>query len=659
MIAGFKKWFFVLLLLGVVLLSCFSFDNRGVKDDYYDSVNQKFLSKNRIPKGEYTWSTFNEAQEKSDQLLDSVVDDIILKKEVDLEDGLQDKMRVVYQNVLLKEKRNMVGIEPLRKYLDGIWESNSLEDFIDKAILIENELGIDIFTNIVVSDDYLDNEKAIVYLYPVTFSFGTSADYWVDDDYMAYKAYVKRAMIQLLKVYGYSQQEAREMVREVVSFYESVSSKSKLAADFLDVKSYYNVVDVENLRRVYSNLNVDSYLKKRGIANREYSLVDEGAYRGLNQFLIEDNLETLKQAVVIKVLSQYAWYASEDYVKVITELNSALMGVDDGDETLEERARDIVYEVFSDEVDFLYQERVMKSSVKEYLFTMTDAIRKYYQKMLKENTWLSDETKEIALDKLEKMSVHVGNDFNVSFLGNDYVIRSFDNGGSLIDNIREVKKVRYRYELAKLDDPTIKSSVSQSVVNAYYSPLDNSIYIPTAATFLFDLKKSYYENLGSIGMVIAHEMTHGFDGNGAQFDQEGNLDNWWTDDDFKHYELLKGEVSDYYSQYEVLSGHYINGDQTVNENIADLGALSCITGLAQEKEASEKEIQEMLESFAQMWASQSTDEYLKLLLLQDSHAPNKYRVNAVLSSTDEYYRAYHVGVFSDMYLPPDSRVKVW
>ena len=160
-------------------------------------------------------------------------------------------------------------------------------------------------------------------------------------------------------------------------------------------------------------------------------------------------------------------------------------------------------------------------------------------------------------------------------------------------------------------------------------------------------------------MVIAHEITHAFDSNGSKFDEKGNLSNWWTEKDFNNYKEIKQKVIDYYNKYEVIDGIYIDGEKTVNENIADLGAVSCITNLALNKKATNKELKQMYESLANMWATVSTEEYQKLLLLQDTHAPSKYRVNATLSSIDTFYKVYNINKFNDMYINKTSRITVW
>lgn len=654
------KCFLLLLILCGLIGYLFLDDHEDFKEDYYEAMNQKILEEHPLQKSDYTWSAFGEAQDQSDEKVREIVREIVDGKNGDVDLNIQKKIQTVYENAMDQENRDQVGIQPLKMYVDEIWNSQSIDEFIERAIWIEQELGIDIFTRVVVAEDYMDNQHNMVYFYPVTFSFGSSADYWVDEDYMAYEAYIKRAMIQLWKAYGYSQKEAREKVHRLVDFYQKVGSQSKLAADLEDVQAYYHVVTVQELDQVYSNINIESYLQKRKIQTSEkYSLVDEGQYRFLDQYLIEENLDLWKDFVILKILDHYAMYAGSNYQGIVNQLNLSLIGIEEEKITEEERAMNIVVDMFSDDIDSIYQKQVLSSAKREYILTMVEDVRAHYKQMLKNNVWLGENTKKLAMEKLEKMKVQVGMRDNISSLSQEYWITSFAEGGSLIDNVRSVWQANYYDDLRRLESGEKSKGLGQSIVNAYYNPLDNSISIPSAATFLFDMDWNYYENLGSIGMVISHEMTHGFDGNGSQFDSNGNLHNWWTKEDWKAFLQLQDEVSSYYSAYEVLNGKFVNGKKTVNENIADLGALSCIVGISLERGASEQELQKMFSSFAHMWASQSKDEYTELLLLQDSHAPNKYRVNAVLSSIEEFYRVYHVHFWNDMYVDKDRRVKVW
>lgn len=646
----------IIFLVIILLVGGFYFitDRNVYANDYYDAVNEKFFSKDNLGDDKYIFNTFTEAQEESDKVRDLIIDDIV-NGNIKIDSDVSKRISILYNNVLDKNERDSVSIGILKKYIDMIMNSSNIGELISNGILVENELGVDIFTRIEVDKDFIDNSKLKVYLYPVTFAFGTSSDYYIDEDYMAYKAYVKRAIINILQEYGYSRSEARLISSEVVSFYTEIGNSSKLSSSYEDVTSYYNVVDLGYLSNVYDKMQFSDYLKQRGIDEDEYSLVDEGQYRRINEFLTDEYLILWKKVILVEILSSYASYVDSNYYEIVESLNNSLAGIEEDRDYLED-AVNLVGSVFSSDIDVVYDGKVISSSDKEYLRNLFNEVKGQFKKTLKENTWLSDETKTEALIKLEEMKVYVGLDNKVSDDSNFIEI----SGDDLVSNIISINKSSYQLKLKKLRENDISSNMlSLSEVNAYYSPMDNAVYIPSSVMFLMDSEDNYYKKLGTVGMIIAHEVTHGFDYNGSLFDSKGNLNNWWNDEDRVNYTKLKRKMSEYYSKIEVIDGMCIDGDKTVNENIADMGALKIISGIAKEKGASEEDFREMYLAFGQFWKTQVNDSYAKLLLLNDNHSPNKYRVNAVLSSTLEFYEVYRIYPWNDMYVSSKNRVSVW
>lgn len=381
-------------------------------------------------------------------------------------------------------------------------------------------------------------------------------------------------------------------------------------------------------------------------------MVDEGQYRKINEFLNDDYLMVWKEVILVKILSSYASYLDEGYREIVVNLNNSLTGSKE-EISKEDEAIDIVSNVFSLDLDKIYESKVITSSDKKYLNELFLDIKKSFREILKKNTWLDDETLKYALVKLDNMKVYVG---GYNYSDSLYIDVS---GDSLVSKVISINKSSYLKSLELLDSNEDVKAMSEATVNAYYNPLTNAVYIPSSVMFLLKNSYSYYEKLGTIGMVIAHEITHGFDYNGSKFDSKGNFNNWWTDEDRNRYSKLVDEVSKYYSDIEVIDGKYINGEKTVNENIADMGALKIITNVALVNKASREEMKLMYSSFAEFWKCQSSEEYTKLLLLNDSHSPNKYRVNAVLSVTDEFYDVYNIFPWNDMYISSKERINVW
>lgn len=646
--------FIVMLVLGLAFF--FFSSNDTLKDNFYEAINREVILENRLEDGEYSWSYFLEAQDRVDEDTDLLVKDILKGNASELDDKEIETIMKIYNKALDMDKRNSDGLKAIDPYLEAVWDVETAYELVDVIILIENELGIDLLSNMEIIQDYQDNSKNIIYFAPVTFAFGISSDYIVNDDYMAYKAYIRRACIQLWKAYGLEAKEAREVVSRVFAFYVGVAGASKLGEELSDIESYYNVVSEDEVNGIYSNVSGE-YLERIGLDGKDvYSLVDKGQYEYLNASLVEDNLGVWKEVIVTKILSSYASYLSCDYVEVVSDLNESLLGSKE-ELSSEEKAYELVSNLFSEEIDKVYADKYLDSSKVKDIENIFEDIKKVFESRLKNNNWLSELAKEKALIKLEKMEIIIGIDDEVSVYGIAKNLRVSNN--SFISDIIAMQQMVSREDLKRLDSGEKIGLVSQTEVNAYYQPLDNSIVIPVAFLELVDVESSYYEKLGTIGMIIAHEVTHAFDGNGAMFDENGNLSNWWSSGDEDVFNELKNEVSEYYSKYEVIAGKYIDGEKTVNENIADLGGVVCIVDIALDNKAKEEDFRIMFSALADIWASVESDDYMKLLLLQDVHAPNEFRVNAVLSSIDEFYQVYDIYPWHEMWIDRDDRIMVW
>lgn len=649
----------LLMLIGVFLVWSFFliFENSETdyKDNFYEAINLEVIEANELDDYEYSWSKFTEAQDRVEEKQDLVIEDILNGNVDILSDGQIKVIRSIYNKAIEMNKRDIDGISSLEFYLNKVWRVSTVEELVGVIIMVENELGVDLLSNVEVVQDYRDNSRNIIYFYPITYAFGANSDYMVNDDYMSYKAYIKRACVQLWKAYGYNTKEAREVVNRIFKFYEEVSDVSKLSDDLDSITDYYNTVSEDDVNNIYSNIS-GKYLSRRSIGSKDsYSLVDKGQYQYLNASLNTSNLEVWREVIITKILSSYASYLSSDYVEVVNDLNKAILG-SGKEKTRDEYAKELIGSIFSSEIDKVYVSKYLNNGEVKVTKELFEEIKNKFRDRLNNNSWLSDTAKDKAIVKLDKMELVVGlGEVDRFEITNEFIV----SDKSLVNDIIKLQQLSIKNDLKRLDSNEDINLVSQTVVNAYYQPLENSIVIPVAFFELVSNYDSYYEKLGTMGMIIAHEVTHAFDGNGSLFDEVGNLNDWWSMEDKEVFKELQNKVIDYYSQYEVLNGKYINGERTVNENIADFGAVACIVDIAKDKDASKKEFKVMFEAVADIWGSVESEEYMELLLLQDVHSPNEFRVNAVFSSIDEFYQIYNIYPWNKMWVSKKDRVMVW
>lgn len=644
-----KKYSFIILIL--VLLIGFGLkltNDKDLIDDYYTYINKDILDKEEIASGEIGWSRFTKAQDKVDEEAKLIVKDLINNK-------TNSDINILYNNIKNIDARNSKGLGVLNRYINLIDSSKNINEFINNAVTIENELYIDIFTMATVSPDFKDTSKSIVYFYPISFDFGASGEMYINPDYDRYHALLKQYQIKLLKLYGYDKTKAREVSKKLDNLFIDISKKSLSEDKLSDVDNLYNIMTKEELQKIYTNLDINSYLEKMGISNQTYfSVVDVENYKAMNSYLKEENLALLKEYVKVKILEYYSGYTSLEYQNTISELNDKLMGIS-GEDDIEEYAINKISSVFSNEVDKIYLEKNFNEEDRLVIENIAKDILSFYENNISNNTWMDTSTKEKAILKLKNMKINIGGNYLDSY---SYNLKSFENGSSLVENMILISKVESDKQLEILNNNSYKNIISPTIVNAYYSPLDNSINFPASLKEIYNSNDDYYSVLGSMGMIIAHEITHAFDNSGSKFDEVGNRTDWWSENDYQEFEKLQKDIIDYYSKYEVL-GINVDGKATVGENIADLGAMNAIVEVAKKKGASDEEFKKMFSSYASLWASEYIDSYQKLLLLSDTHSPDKIRVNAVLSSCDTFYDVYDISKKDLMYVDENNRVGIW
>ena len=293
---------------------------------------------------------------------------------------------------------------------------------------------------------------------------------------------------------------------------------------------------------------------------------------------------------------------------------------------------------------------------------MVDNIRAVYRQRINNLDWMGAETKAAAIDKLDKMQVVVGYDKNATWPQDLYgfYYTNKNEGGIYINNVLAESEATMNYMFDNKAQPVNKNVVSEApqTVNAFYSQQHNKIIILAGIlqSPFYSIDATIEDNIGGIGTIIAHEITHAFDSNGSLFDANGNFGNsWWTAEDFAEYVKLQQKAIDYYNEFQI-ENQYVNGTLTLSENIADLGAVSCVTEYAKNNNYN---LQAIYKAYARIWAIKARPEYLASQLLIDNHAPGKIRANAVLSATDDFYTAFDIKETDGMYKPKEVRPSIW
>ncbi|WP_291292188.1 M13-type metalloendopeptidase [Enterococcus sp.] len=463
--------------------------------------------------------------------------------------------------------------------------------------------------------------------------------------------------VALLRKLGKSQSEAESLVEQTLAFDKLIAPHVRSAEENADYSKNYNPQSLETFAQHSAQLDFKKTLTALLKAEPEELIVTEPEYFAAFDIIVSPtHFDLLKSWMIVNQSLRYTGYLSEELRQLGGAYNRHLSGVDEA-MPKEKAAYYLTIGQFSQVVGAYYGRKYFGEKAKNDVKHMVETMIGVYQDRLTNNTWLSEQTKQKAIVKLNKLGIHVGYPDKIPAI---YDQLQTDPDASLLQNALRFGRIFREDLFSKWQTPVDRDEweMSAATVNAYYHPFKNVIVFPAAilqAPF-YSLSQSASANYGGIGAVIAHEISHAFDNNGAKFDEFGNLNNWWTAEDLAHFETLAQEMI---NEFDGLSfaGGTVNGTLTVSENIADAGGLSCAL------EAAEKEADVSLEDFfinwAKIWRTKAKEQYQQLLLAVDVHGPAKLRANIQLQNIDSFFTTFDIKPGDGMYRAPEDRVRIW
>lgn len=637
-----KKYILCAIIFVVVIIAAFIYLNKNYIDNYYEYINKK-----TIKDKDDGWSYIDDINKEISNDANNIVKEIINNPTTSEEKNIKE----FYNEYLNIEFRNKNGLKDLELYIDKINKTTNINDFITEAIKLEKELSIELLMSKSIMKDFKTG-KNILYITPIPMDYGYSSDYYSNETLTTVKNNFKLYNNKLLREYGYTAGEALDITNQIDDFYTNLANNSLKQDDLLNTEKYYNIIDKSALSKIYTNLDINKYFNELGLSKIDkLSLVDEKSYQELNKYLTNSNISLWKNIATIKILQTYAEYTTENYETIFTKLNKNLLGKE---YSREETAYDLIKQIYPNEISKNYNNKYLSDDTKNYISNLTNEIIKEYEDMIN-TSWMDNETKSKAVTKLSNIKINIGTN-NIKDFSSTY---DFDSNLSLVKNIINLNKVVRTASYEMLDTTTTTNALPDYTFNAYYDVTSNSINILTGGTKVIKDINNKYENLGSIGFIIAHEISHAFDNNGSKFDENGFLSNWYTRSSQETYQEIQNKVIDYYNNYEIIHNVSNNGTRTIGENIADLGAMECITNILIKNNANKKDYQTTYESFAKVWANNYSKSTKVLQSLIDNHSPNEIRVNGVLSSTEKFYETYKIDSKDLMYIEPEKRVNIW
>ncbi len=645
-------------------------------DDFYRYVNGKWLDTNKIPDEYSSWGSAYEVFKKTNDdalaILKSAMSDNKDLEKIEVMPGSdQEKAVNLFQTIMDTISRNKQGIDPLKPYLakiDSIKDINDLQTFL---IEMEPTGGAGFFGFGVSSHPKNSNINAG---YLGGGQLGLSRDYYVDqdDDTKEKREKYKQHIVRMLQYIGDSEEEAKVNAEIVLAFEIKMAEPRMTKEDRRDARKRFNPKSMSDLSKLVPLINWKNYFEGIGVKQLDTVIVsDPGYFKALNTILSENNLNDWKQYLRWSLIDRSAGLLSTNIDQANWEFYSRDLTGAKKQRPREERALSTLNGTIGEALGKLYVDKKFPPEAKAQAEQMIHNIILAYEHRINALDWMSEDTKQKAIEKLQAISIKIA----YPDKWKDYSkleISSVKDGGTYLQNMYNASKWNFNKDLADLGNPVDKTQwyLAPQVVNAYYNPAFNEIVFPAAI-----LQPPFYNftaddavNYGAIGAIIGHEISHSFDDSGSRFDKDGNLKNWWTEEDLKQFEALGKNLADQYSAIEVLPDVHINGTFTLGENIGDLGGLNAAydalqlsfkdTGRPENIDGFTPE-QRFFLSYGTIWRTLTRDDALKNQIKTDPHSPAMYRALQPLKNVDAFYDAFNIKETDKMHLAPEKRVKIW
>ena len=635
------------------------------QDDFYNYVNGTWAKTAKIPADKPTWGSFHILREKTDENCLLILDNLLKENFAQGTEG--QKIKDLYESFIDWKKRDAEGLKPIEGLLTKIDNIKTLAD-LQKYLEEVTPEGENPICAWGVYADMKDSNMNTVYL--GNFSIGMGRDYYQKDNkenteaLQKYQDYVM-AIFKVLK-----DDKAAEKAKQMVDFERSVAKLMLTNEEDRNPNLSYNPQTMAELSKLVKNINLPQLLKNVGVNTDKVVVSEIRLYKQYDKFINEKNLPLIKDYLKYQLVADNASNLTKELDELSFNFYSKELQGQQEQRPMNKRALSVINSILGEAFGKLYVEKYFPPKAKEEMVTLVDYLKKSFAQHIKDVTWMSDATKEKALAKLNKFTVKVG----YPDKWEDYSKLTIEPAAKTVyfANLQRVSEWAYQKSLEKVGKPVDKTKwgMSPQTVNAYYNPLYNEIVFPAAILQppFFNFEADPAVNFGGIGAVIGHEMTHGFDDSGAEFDGDGNLKNWWTPEDKKNFENATKALAKQYDQYEPVKGVFVNGTFTSGENIADLGGVNIAFDALQmylkdkgnvDKISNFTQDQRFFISWGTVWRTLSTDKYLTNQVKTDPHSPGYFRSFGPLVNVDAWYKAFDVKEGDKLYKKPEDRIKIW
>jgi putative endopeptidase len=634
------------------------------QDDFFDYVNGTWVNNTEMPADKARWGTFDALGEQSQKDVRALVDEVSAADNVEAGTPTQ-KIRDFYNTYMDAETASAKGIAAIRGDLDAITAITDM-DGVFRSFSKLGVFGVDAPIGLGIFSDMKDPDVNAIYVAQSGLTL-PDRDYYLQDDeqFVTGRQLYLDYVTNIFGLAGY--EDGADRAERLLSLETRLAEVMWTKEENRDWSKRYNPMDIDALNDLAPQINWTLGFETAQIPTDSQFLVSQPSYfEAAGKIIADTPLDTWKDYMTFQTISTFAPVLGDQFSELsFNFFRKGLSGVDE-QEPRWKRAVNSVNGTMGELLGQLYVEKHFQAESKARMDVMIENLIKAYEVSILELEWMSEDTKQQALDKLHKFTPKIGYpDKWIDYSKLEIV------EGDLIANVKNGSVFAYNREIDKLDKPVDKSEwgMTPQTVNAYYNPVWNEIVFPASILQppFFNVNADEAVNYGGIGAVIGHEIGHGFDDSGRRFDGDGVLRDWWTDEDTVKFDERKNALAAQYDGYDVLDGLTINGQFTSGENIGDLGGLS-IAYLAYKMSLNGEEApvidgwtgdQRLFLGWAQVWRSKSRDAETKRRLTVDPHSPPKFRANGAAVNVPAFYEAFDVKEGDGMYLAPEKRVKIW
>ena len=636
-------------------------------DDFYQYACGGWMAKHPLTPEYSRFGTFDMLRERAKVQLKDLITNLSKDEQSKVKGTNAQKVSDLYSMGMDSVRLNSEGAAPLKPFLDKINNSRP-EDFTDIVAWMHNGVT-NVFFSTAVGSDYKNSDRNIMHIGETGLGLG-DRDYYLEKNeendkiLKAYENYVMTVM----QLAGYSEADARRVWNNVITLETEFARNKKTREERRDANKRYNMMSYSEILSAFPNIEWDRYFKNLGVEDlKEANVSSVNFIKFLNEYLPTLTEQQRKDYMAFMAVADSSALLSDAFSDADFELYDKVMSGKQEKEPRWKTAMALPNSIFGEAVGELYVEKYFPKENKEYMVELVENLRNALGKHIDNLTWMSDETKAKAHEKLSSFKVKIG----YPDKWRDYSGISIDPEKSYLENVYNASVWFHEDNRRKLTKPVDKEEwhMTPQTVNAYYSPQTNEICFPAAILQdpYFDVTADDAQNYGAIGVVIGHEMTHGFDDQGRKYDKDGNLTDWWQPQDAEEFKKLADALVAQFDEVEVLPGLHANGRFTLGENIADQGglrvALTAYLDHMKDKKMEEIDgfspLQRFYLSYANLWAGNIRDEEIRARTKSDSHSLGRNRTNVSVRNIAPFFEAFGIKEGDAMFRPESERVVIW